>query len=381
MSVNGPINIVRLEGEINNVKKVLYVMMDFHVAVHDQTECEDMESEDITSYMAKEFKKLDRTIDLFLETYPAEIKRDPYKDRNYKYMYLIQFRKYFNKELKENKFEKVRLHYIDIRDYVFNFALREEIINIYSYIKKNNIYDIFTLDDLLERINKYISHYKIIYDALKKREYIQKKGDIISTDAPIENTKYLFWKITSKYNNKDIMDKLNRYVDIILKNYKKYIVQLNKIIKQIQNIKNKSNQTTDSLLYYYKNKGYGYDEQSGENIKNMLKICDEIGIILYNILDTDTLVMDVYFLRRFLDKDYITNGISYTGAAHSLNYVKILVTDFNFKITHTSYSKIENMEELERYVIRHNEDEISSILYPPKLYQCSDLSSFPENFK
>lgn len=36
-----------------------------------------------------------------------------------------------------------------------------------------------------------------------------------------------------------------------------------------------------------------------------------------------TVFVDIYFLRRFLDKDYITNGLSYTGSTHSLMYVYI----------------------------------------------------------
>ena len=38
-----------------------------------------------------------------------------------------------------------------------------------------------------------------------------------------------------------------------------------------------------------------------------------------------TNITDLFFLRRFLDKDYITKAITYTGAVHSINYINFLV--------------------------------------------------------
>lgn len=91
--------------------------------------------------------------------------------------------------------------------------------------------------------------------------------------------------------------------------------------------------------------------------------------------------MDIYFLRRFLDKDYITNAITYTGSAHSNTYINILVKDFGFKITHASYSKIPDIDELNNIVKRTiNSNDLGEYLYPPIQSQCSDVTHFPENF-
>ena len=49
--------------------------------------------------------------------------------------------------------------------------------------------------------------------------------------------------------------------------------------------------------------------------------------ILYGV------ITDVYFLRRFLDKDYIQNVITYCGRNHALNYIYFLVKYCNFTIT------------------------------------------------
>jgi hypothetical protein len=44
-------------------------------------------------------------------------------------------------------------------------------------------------------------------------------------------------------------------------------------------------------------------------------------------------ITDLYFMRRFLDKKYIKNGILYTGLYHFYNISYLLVKYFNYKIT------------------------------------------------
>ena len=41
---------------------------------------------------------------------------------------------------------------------------------------------------------------------------------------------------------------------------------------------------------------------------------------------------DIYFLRRFLDKNNIQNAITYCGRQHALNYIYFLVKYFDFTI-------------------------------------------------
>ena len=66
--INGPINIVRIEGEINGIKKILYLYFDFHMDVTQQTKCEDYLSDDVTKYIKKELLETsDKDIDFFME--------------------------------------------------------------------------------------------------------------------------------------------------------------------------------------------------------------------------------------------------------------------------------------------------------------------------
>ena len=92
-------------------------------------------------------------------------------------------------------------------------------------------------------------------------------------------------------------------------------------------------------------------------------------------------LMDLFFLRRFLDKDYITNGIVYTGKAHSEFYILSLVKYFNFKVTHTAYSSLPNMDKLtETIKAQPNIDGLFKLLNPPIMSQCIHADVFPELF-
>jgi hypothetical protein len=91
--------------------------------------------------------------------------------------------------------------------------------------------------------------------------------------------------------------------------------------------------------------------------------------------------MDLYFLRRFLDKDYVKNAILYCGALHSISIMYILINEFKFKITHST-SNINNINNK----IKNNKYEnalysgIQTLINNKNVIQCSDISSFPKNF-
>lgn len=89
LRVNGPINTVRLEGKIGNIKKVIYIFMDIHDSVVDQTECDNIRSYDIDKYIIKTFDQAfgnDKTYDLFIERDPIHALHD---DPKYKGPYLF----------------------------------------------------------------------------------------------------------------------------------------------------------------------------------------------------------------------------------------------------------------------------------------------------
>ena len=92
-------------------------------------------------------------------------------------------------------------------------------------------------------------------------------------------------------------------------------------------------------------------------------------------------ITDLYFLRRFLDKKYIKNGVIYSGGYHSTNIILILVKLLNFKITNVSYSKIKLLTELNNNVKEVNNNlDLYKILFPEYLIQCSSMKGFPDMF-
>ena len=89
-------------------------------------------------------------------------------------------------------------------------------------------------------------------------------------------------------------------------------------------------------------------------------------------------------MRRFLDKKYITNGITYTGSLHSLNYIFNLVKYFDFKITHASYHNDKSIDEINKFIKTSTIDDsaiLNKYLYPMEFSQCIDMNIFPPDFE
>lgn len=59
--INGPINTVRLEGKIGDVKKVIYLFMDNHVPVNSQSQCRDFAGTDVAKYIYQTIKNTPRS--------------------------------------------------------------------------------------------------------------------------------------------------------------------------------------------------------------------------------------------------------------------------------------------------------------------------------
>lgn len=74
---------------------------------------------------------------------------------------------------------------------------------------------------------------------------------------------------------------------------------------------------------------------------DFLKVAHYIIIEFHNIknlcFNIFIIITDLFFIRRFLDKDYITNGILYTGMAHMNNILYLLVKYFDFNLSNGYY--------------------------------------------
>lgn len=127
--ISGPVNVVRLEGKMGSIKKVIYLFIDRHIPVNQQTECSDIFAKDVNSYFVDTFKEIkdsDVTYDLFMELDIDKL-ANPLSDSfvEGRDMYLFEMAKLFTKlfrfdndsnKIKINEmFKNVRLHYLDIR--------------------------------------------------------------------------------------------------------------------------------------------------------------------------------------------------------------------------------------------------------------------------
>ena len=126
-NVNGPVNMVRLEGSCGDVNKVLYLLMDIHEPEESQRECPEEDNIDLHHYLRKQFegsKKTGKNYDFFMEIMSEESKLLNMYPHVLKEKYIIQTKKFFlrhfkqderqNKVLQSIKLPHVRFHYIDI---------------------------------------------------------------------------------------------------------------------------------------------------------------------------------------------------------------------------------------------------------------------------
>lgn len=413
--INGPVNVLRLEGKINKIKKVIYLFLDIHVGLQEQTSCENIFALDIQQYLVKNFlemNKSDQMYDFFFEIYPRMSQKEKSQSPNhpnYRDIYIREIVKVFqkifsydatkNKVLSSNIFKNVRLHYMDIRDY-FEVEIREKIYEVSDIVDNTPQFTVESLGSIISISEEIKEEFEFILDAMilpKKSKNlsnvriirtwneIDEQSEKLSQKERDEMTKkymnYLINKIFISYNNPDIQKKMLKHFDYIKSDLESVIDKCNIMIDALKKIGNKYRYNQNRLTKDDVSGEYNYN-LSPHEINDMNNFIVNTWLINSEIMvDFFTRFMDVYFLRRFLDKDYITNGIAYTGSYHSDVYISILVKDFNFKVTHFSYSKITDLDKLNLEIKKRSILDLGELFLPPFFSQCSDVKHFPEGFK
>jgi len=418
--VNGPINVVRLEGTVDNIKKVIYVFMDMHVDMQDQTECDNIFSSDIQTYLAKNFYKLngqDTMYDFFFEVQPYQLQRNSdinqqkfIVETNRRMIYIQEVYKFFkkmftfdptkNKVMISDVLKNVRLHYIDIREFFYmSFYYKlDELTNIsIQYMRDITIWP-RSLDYMSQILESFKQYCELVSDILGDKTINKKAKKVQIINIPSENQpqdmrdmpsreehlRYMINKITNVYNNPHTKKILNKMLDKTRSDLKLMMTEVDDTINLFKEYGNIIRFSTDKLIKQSEKSSLPFNYGvSSSTIREMInKIVDITWGIFNKFVDMYVIIMDIYFLRRFLDKSYITHAITYTGGAHSNNYIHILVKWFGFKITHVSYSKITDLNKLTD-VVRKKKSSMSlmELLYPPISQQCSDMTNFPPDFK
>ena len=356
ININGPVNIIRLEGFINNNKKVIYLFGDVHLPLGiDQNYCVQDDRIDIDVFFSKIFKNNPKiNYDLFIES-PKEnlIRECDLKTKNY----ILNMRDFVNKNfniddknnvIKSDKYPNVRFHYFDLRNSFTKMFRSLDTIANYIHNSLEWRYNLRKNIDIL------LNNLTILGTRIKEIVHILDSNNVKEIKKITQTNRYKHKKI---YNNI-----INKYKEIE-KNLKLINVKKLKfdIIKKF-NKHIKSNRIN--------NYDYVFD------------IFQMVNKLIKNIEDQTSKLIDLYLIRRFLDKDYIKISLIYTGYAHLSHILHILIKDFDFKITHStedlddknkivSIAKSKTSSEFISYLL----NEISINLY---VIQCSKFKNFPK---
>lgn len=421
LTVNGPINGIRVDGTIFGIKKILYLFMDYHAPTNEETECNNLLSDDFHKHLMLTFKNNPTIIyDFFLEQH-ASLSLTSNSDMRERY--IDEVGKVFNQEFKYDpatdtvfptkSFPNVRFHYMDLRDffnYTMNPLLRDiqyniESLNLSAALQEETIRSIENdLEDLQSELEK-------IYDLMYKKQntvarYTNKKrskskknkvggarviGPTTNKERSVEANEGILVnfvdKMYNRYNHPEVKKVMIDFMNGYIKNTMDKTMHLvNETLEYIEGIyplfKITVRDLTATETVLGKVNGYGIDPKViRRKIFDLQNYFEEISNAMLVIF---IFLIDIYFLRRFLDKDYVSNGIVYTGGLHSMHYIYILVKFFDFKVTNASYSEIKDMQTLNSVLkdldISADEIGLHKLFFPPRLLQCTDLTNFPPAF-
>jgi len=386
--LNGPVNVVRLEGTVKNTKKIIYILFDVH---NENYECDNINSIDINKYIYKIINKQQIAshnnnnniiYDLFLETSAKPELNYHHKGNDY----LANMRRLFTKLHNLNKIEPIknlRLHFFDIRDVLFGNLW--DIDNAENTIKEilfqgrmeydqlENITNL--LNGILATIEKCVDLLNNNVTYMSSNEKINKEidndFDKETIDIFINN---LIYKIKNKYNDEKIKNKMNNIIkNMLIVNFNKSHSDIKKLINNIPKIFAASLNITklDSLRKFE----FEFMDLLYENYKLSAHIANEV-------MSTFASFIDIYFLRRFLDKEYINHAIHYSGGFHSTNTILLLIKDFNFKITNIANNPLNvEIKDLHEIIKKSNRAEDIDIYFVDNnMTQCSNIKGFPKNF-
>lgn len=364
-SINGPINIIRLAKK----GKILYLFFDVHENIADQTECNTNNNIDIVNFLHESFLKLKDNIDFFLEASPLiftdnetidNIRKENYIDSIQKWVARnFNYDKNRDKVLQSNKYTHVRFHYFDFRQY-------------FEYLEFKDV-------DIISFIGTFTKNMKELSSMLLESSHSQHKHPILLSETKnIEIRQRFIYKIMNRYNNNQIKKKITKYIHSVyspfIKNSLNYVYdnfpKVNEAIEIYEHPRNKLNK-----------RGYGLNYEVVKKSSCFIDIFAHKVINLW--LDTFVYLVDIYFIRRFLDKNYIKRSVIYAGAFHCIHIILVLVKYFDFEITHAFYSsvKLRKINEIIKNLKHDDPYQLIEYLWTPYLFQCSDMKDFPENFE
>jgi hypothetical protein len=384
--ISGPVNVVRLEGKIGNISKILYIFMDIHHTLNMQTVCTDFDAVPFENYLKKIFRNPANKLDFFNEDYIDRPNIPDDGQRQWTKNYLGRSINVFNdlRKLKEKfgKFQNVRVHYFDFR-FLTHFSSILNILNdVKSFIDNNkfNLAPAFGSEsdpNILKTILDHTKNTEAIFNDLKNaikahKEKIKVSKPFVpysdfSEIKPQQNLEFLDYyidKIYNKYSNESNKNKILTYFHKMILPVFEFVQQK---LSNIYSVLEKLGKKRELNINYFP-----------DTMQMTMSIYIDFTAIEDAWSDCFVYFVDMFFLRRFIDKDYIEKCIIYCGGFHGVDYLMFLVRNCNFKITHVANSTVD-IDKLNSIVKAEN-----NIYYLTSFFlnnvQCSDLSHFPNDW-
>ena len=407
IEVSGPFNTVRMEGEIHGIKKVVTMFMDVHMSPNAQTVCSNVYSKDINKYLAESFYELndtDRMYDFFLEIYPSTFKVDsatraeaiakqgppsvgpsvsgnerprfsrPSRRRE-KYIWqalnlvksAVKYDAAGDRVSISDIFKNVRLHYLDIRE-----ILNRITADLYRLPIPNMLPTVF---QMLGNVKEGIKHLCDLYQVLRSNPNI-----------PAPNADPLFQAFAKSIHKVLYSYKHTNVQEVITKRLDRYFGELNELgpmidglVETLQHFQFISSKREPTFI---RDTGLIRGMRPREKLEIFADINLQVQELQNQSLFAGVGITDCYLLRRLLDKDYVTNAITYTGGSHTINYISILAGDFGFKVTNVSFTRASSIPELNSTIADRlaKGERITDLFVDDEDHQCSDLTDFPKRF-
>ena len=395
--INGPYNVVRMEGSIDGKKKIMYSFFDMHVY---HSHCPDDYSLDIDKFLIREYDKAaikdpKTKYDLYIE-FPLRMEYNHVEKESDNYLEQMA-RTFFSKiDLQEgNDIMKIkrgndnlRLHLVDMRQ----AFLGENIIDGFDMIRfasnhdyQRALYQAELFLDNTKTLMRMMQHSKkedseiVNVNFLNYLVKISNRDTGVSQKLQIDFVIKMLWKLYHMYNHDDVKKIIVKLMDEVYDKLNTCVKLTKRIINKLNKAINIFDETIDKKICYGNVCNYSRDIVDRVNYTN--SIIKLVSHAANEYADASCVIMDLYFARRFLDKDYTTYGVFYGGGYHSADIIHILVKYFNFKVTNFSFSENENLNEVNQLIKDSPYIVTADMFTPPTFSQCSDSKGFPEYLK
>lgn len=284
-TIHGPVNYIKISGKFNGIKKVIHCFCDKHMKFTEPINIESNATM-LELFLTNLFANSKHDWDFMLE---ADTLAKP-QEKNQE-LYLTRIRNYAHSLKNNNIYSNLRIHHTDIR-WIFSQYLGIDFI--LDQVKSGVVESKIKTSGILS-IQKYFettsNRIKTIIRILKGEEF-----------KPTCGYEELVYQILNKIKKKISLCKSEKLTEHLNETLDYNLLKLEELSDDILNIKNFSNVVT-----------------------------------YVTMLHTHTaFLMDMYLLRRILDKDYITNIVIYVGTYHAYSLILSLENDFDFEVEYVS---------------------------------------------